>query len=306
MKWAQWLKTYKERYKRNFTVQKFGEFPFPWIVYESKEYDDFIKKETYVNHREVFYDELVFDIDMNKDLSTPVAKAEAKKIAFEIKEKLNAHKITHTIWETGGSGCHIHAFFPELFNYNTLDNIILKRCLLLYFAEGYIRPRNKMGKVQLQKNTLIQLEDAKHRKGGKKKMVELNFFDGDNVIPKIIFDIYKDEKEKNHLMERYFKADLGNKPEAILFLENEKFQSFQDGRDRALYVLIAYYKQFFSDEDVFKKMVEWNRSMVGNYFSERIIKAKIRSAKPCLPVNYLIELLIELGADEKYTVGLRK
>lgn len=300
-KWEEQLEKYYSDYKYNFLVQKFGDYPNPWINYSTKEYTKFIEKEGYVNHREVFYDEIVFDIDMDKDLSTPEAFAEAQNIADDISERLVEDGYSHSVWKTGGSGVHIHLFFPQLFQLNNVENRIMRKLFLKKYGRGYIRPREARGKVQTSYNTLIQLEHARHRKGGYKKIL----YDFHNGIPNLFdqeiwFDL-EEEKERNNFLTKHFKKyRKGEKPEAIVFLENEKFHGLKDGRDRALFILTAYYKQFKDDNELFDYLCEWNKKVLGSYFSKKIIKSKIKSARPCLPISSIIDLFDELGISDKY------
>lgn len=306
MGWKTHLDEYYQKYKYNFIVQKMTDFPHPWLNYGTPEYEEFIKKNDHVSQREVFYDEVVFDIDMDKELNPIQARGEAEIIAKIISERLKESRISHEVWSSGGTGVHIHSFFPELLKLNSVDNRVMKKIVLKHFGQSYVRPRASSGKVQLQSNTTIQLEAAPHRKGGKKKFLWKAEFEQPNTLSLEMFNELEEEKKRNNLMAKYFKENMkDNKPEAIVFLENEKFMNVKDGRDRALFILTAYYKQFLKDDELLAHLTEWNKKVLGGYFTERVIKAKIRSARPCLPVNYLIDLFDELDLDVKYLKGLK-
>lgn len=307
MAWKKRLEEYYEKYKYNFIVQKLLPFPHPWLNYNTEEYEEFIKKEGFVTQREVFYDEVVFDIDMDKEIHPISARAESQKIAREISDNLKKDKITHTVWSSGGTGTHIHAFFPELNKLNTIDNRIMKKIVIKEYAKGFLRPRDGSGKVQLQTNTTIQLEAAPHRKGGNKRLLWEIHFEEPNVLGLEFYNELEEERKRNNVMSKYFKdQSKEKKPDAIAFLENEKFINIKDGRDRALFILTAYYKQFLKEDELLLKLIDWNKTILGGYFSERIIRGKIRSARPCLPINYLIELFDELGIDKSYFSDLKK
>jgi len=305
MEWRAWLRKYYRKYKFHFIVQKLADYPHPWLNYGTPKYFSFLKQEKFVSQREVFADEIVFDIDMDKESDIKIAKKEAVCIAKEISTRLTALQYNHSVWNSGGVGVHIHLFFPELLKHNTIDRKIIKKLFLKDVGQGFIRPREFKGKVQLQTNTTIQLEEAPHRKGGKKTLLWEFKSNNPQPIDKKYIALLVKEKEKNQLMAKYFKKQFANnKPAAIVFIENEQFQTIKDGRDRALFVLTAYYKQFLSDEDLFKKLSEWNVKM-GNYFNNKTIKAKIRSARPGLPISILIDLFDELGLDDKYLLDLQ-
>ena len=304
MTWQDYLEEYYTKYKKNFVVQKFGKFPCPWLNYRTPQYKRFIEKENYVNHREVFPDEIVFDIDMDKSMSVENAKKESGKISAEISNRLESLGFSHSVWESGGCGHHIHLFIPSLYEMNELDRRIMKRCILKTFGHGYIRPRESSGRVQIQPNIIIQLEQAHHRKGGRKKRIYL-FENGENPLSSLFDSSFKNEKEKNNHIAKYFKEfDLKKKPAAIVFLETEQYSQIKDGRDRALFILTAYYKQFVKDKELFDTLHDWNKRILGNYFSQRIIRGKMKSARPGLPVNMIIELFDELGLPQSYITEL--
>lgn len=304
--WESRLDDFYKKYKYNFIVQKLTEFPYPWLNYGTKEYQDFIKKEKYVSQREVFYDEMVFDIDMDKELSSMQARIEAEQVARIISERLKKDSISHTVWKTGGTGVHIHCVFPELFKLNSMDNRIIKKQFLLDYGRGFIKPREGSGKVQLQTNTTIQLEYAPHRKGGKKTRLWSILFGKENVLDKKFYDLLVEEKVRNDVLTRYYKEKTrGKVPKAIIFLENEQFKAYQDGRSRALFVLTAFYKQSLNEQQLFEKISKWNKEKLGGYFQDRQIRSTMRSAKPCFPVNYLIDLFDELSVPEQYFQDLK-
>lgn len=304
--WQEFLEFYYNKYKYNFIVQKFNGFPHPWKNYKTEEYNKFIKKEKYVSQREVFHDEVVVDIDMDKELSKTEAIKKSKQIAKVVCNRLEHLGYSYSYWTSGGCGVHIHIFFPELFNYNTLDSRMIKKIILKEIGQGFIKPREHDGRVQLQTNTTIQLEYAPHRKGGVKKLIKEYNTGQPNLLKSHFFTTMKGEKQKNDYLKKYFKENLINdKPEAITFLENESFYQINDGRDRALFILSAYYKQFLKGEELFEKLNEWNKKILKGYFSKSMIRAKIRSARPCIPYNYLTELFEELGIDGKYIEKMR-
>lgn len=304
MGWEEWLSFYHNKYGYDFVVQKIADFPYPWINYSTKEYENFIKKEKYVSQREVFYDEIVFDIDMDDDLPKSLALAEAINIATTLSERLKEKDFSHSVWQSGGKGVHIHMFFPQLFNYNTLDNRLMKKVFIKKMAVGYIRPRDLSGRVQTQTLVTIQIEESKHRKGGVKKMLWDFKTSTPNTLNEEFNNLFIEEVKKNNIIRKvYGSKDKGEKPKIITFLENENFHHYKDGRDRALFILTAYYKQFLNDDELLKKMNDWNKTVLKGYFDDFAVQAKVRSARPCMPMNYAIELIDELGIDKKHVMG---
>lgn len=307
MTWQKYLNDFYKKYQYNFLVQKFSDHPYPWINYHTIEYRDFIKEEEFVNHREVFYDEVIYDIDMDKELNPMQARIEAGEIAKIISSRLQDDHISHEIWSSGGTGVHIQMTFEELFKLNSMDNKIMKKLILLEYGQGYIKPRQGSGKVQIQANTLIQLEHAPHRKGGKKELIKRIPFLTDNKLDKKFYTLLEAEKVRNDLLTRYYQTKEDKEiPKAITFLENEQFVNYKDGRARALFVLTAFYKKSLKEEQLFTKINNWNKQRLGGYFSERQIRSTIKSTKPCLPVSYIIDLFDELGIPEQYLGDIKK
>lgn len=301
--WQKWLEFYHKKYGHNFVVQKIADKPYPWVNYGTKEYEEFIKKEKFVSQREVFHDEIVFDIDMDKNMHKATARKEAKQIAKKISERMEEIGISHSTWLSGGSGVHIHTFFPELYQYNTLDSRLMKKSFIKVIAAGMIRPRNLNGSVQTQTLVTIQLEESPHRKGGKKELLyefkteTVNKFT-DNIKEKFLEQISKN----NTIRKVYGNQEEGETPKIITFLQNEEFNTYADGRDRALFILAAYYKQFNTNKDTVQKLKDWNKKVLKGYFNNYTIRSKVSSAKPCLPMNYAIELLDDLGIDKKHII----
>lgn len=301
-KWEQILQDYYDKYKYNFTVQKIKEFPYPWLNYKTPEYDAFVKKEGYVSQREVFYDEVVFDIDMDKDLSYEDAKKEAIEIAKILSQRLKDLDYSHTVWDSGGMGVHIHLFLPELLKLTNIENRIMKRTILKTVGQGFIRPRTHRGKVQLQHLPTIQLEESLHRKGRKKKLL-WEYKDGINILSSFFYQELREEQKRNDILRKHFeKKKKDEKPNGIVLLESENFYNFKDGRDRALFILTGYYKQFVQGEELFNVLKEWNIKVLKGYFDDKVIRAKMKSCRPGIAYNYLVELLDELGVDQKYVI----
>lgn len=298
--WQEWLEYYYKKYNYNFIVQKIDKFPYPWLNYKTPKYNKFISSEKFVSQREVFPDEIVFDIDMEKDLPLSEAKRQSKEIGKVICRRLKDLGYAHSFWMTGGSGCHVHTFFPELANMHPNEARMLKRSLLKEIGHGFIRPRKYQGRVQLQSLTTIQLECAPHRKGGTKSLI-VNY---ETRKPNVLQDSYRkmaeEEKKQNKLFkESQLNTSKNKKPNAILFLETEDFYNLKDGRDRALFVLTAYYKQFLEGDELFATLDAWNQTIMKGYFKGQTIKAKMKSTRPGLNLTYLREMFDEMGLDDR-------
>lgn len=285
----QWLEYYYNKYKIHFRVQTWYSKPNVWTNYKSKEYVDYVETYGLPNHREIFPDEVVLDIDVEEKDNVLLSNC-----LNNISKNLLDNEMDYTLWESGGDGFHFHLFFSELLNYNKFQRTIIKKEIKKFLGKGWIRHNNVH--VCMGNPVLIQLETAKHRKGGIKKFIYRSIFN-DNKIPKEV--LKKFNEKKDYYFNKKFVQKEGVTPKEILFLEQEDFANVKDGRNRALFVLAAYYSKFMDDEKLFKKLKEWNKYSLNNYLSDRQIRATIKSIKregvPLFPYRYLNDLLEELG-----------
>lgn len=294
------LEEYFKRYKYNFVVQKFTDYPNIWLNYKTPEYNRFIKREQFVNHREVFKDEVIIDIDMDKDVSPSILRADAERIALDIKKRINKFKWQSKAYYSGGTGIHIHLRFKGIDQLEGFNNALIKKIIIKFLAKGYINKNsNSYGKAQLSTLPTIQLEFAPHRKGGTKTI----FWDeGDepNHVYDFLYDELKVTKENHQRFVAQLKKDLGdNKPKIIDYLESRSFANKNDGTKRALFVLTAYYKQYYDNEDVNLLLNKWNKDVLGNKLHDREIKSTLKSTKPGFLANYVNDLLDDIGIDKK-------
>lgn len=298
MSWQQQLQNYYDRYKYNFVVQKIADFPYPWINYKTPEYEEFITKEGYVSQREVFPDEVVFDIDMKSDVSKSLLVATSQEMGLRIVDKLVKEKINYKLWTSGGSGSHIHCFFPELNNLTHQDRFLMKKIIIRYFARGMLYMRSDdLGKVQTQTLTTIQIEDAIHRKGGVKSFIQGTEFI-DSKIPIFLYDeltAYK--KQYQDLYDKINRDVNKTKPKVISYLESLEFAKLGEGRKRAMFALCAYYKKIYDDDDVLELMNIWNSKVLNNYLSQKQIRATCKSTHGGFVANYINELFDDLNLD---------
>lgn len=295
--WQKWLDYYHNKYG-DFKIQSWTDKPKPWVKYGTKEAKEYIKINKEINHREIFPDEVFIDLDAG-DTPKEVLNERLNEIGDKITRKLKSYNISYTYWSSGGNGRHITVRFPELLNYPKYQQDIIKRLFKLFLRdfttpEGY--PHICQGNP-----TLIQLEMARHRKGGKKTLIDFYNTRRVNIIPQEILLEFQNKKYKYKKTKNYLQHDI---PEQIKFIENGDFYNVKDGRVRAAFVLIAYYSHFLEDQELFKKIQIWNEARLNNHLSRRQIWATIRSVKakknrPLFPHRYLNNLLEELGFDSE-------
>lgn len=306
----EYLQYYFEKYGYYFKVQRNIEFPYTWYNYGTPEYYEFVKLHGHVNNREIFPDEIVFDIDIETEtLKTwSSIKRECFRVAKAISRRLEVLTDTnHTIWDSGRKGYHIHCLFPILNNFNSNDRREIKREFLKELSYGLTTAVPDKAYSCMAPKMLIQLERVRNRniefKGETKKadikyMVEnINLHSLNNGIPETIIKRGQEKVEKYKSME--YKFD-GTKPKEIALIESDDFVSMKDGQRRALFVLSAYYCFINkNDDEVFTILNEWNKYKLNKIFTSSAIKKEIyyrRKAKiNAIPIRYANNLLEDIG-----------
>ena len=293
------LKFFFEKYG-NYRVMRFFKHPQKWFVidktYFEQSNDWRLIHEP--NQRQIMPDELVFDIDVEEHNQGHTE--DGLKLAKIITERLEQDNISYSVWFSGGSGYHIHAFFPELMNYTKPQRKLFKELLLKHYGRGFLKT-TLPAHVCLAPKTLIQLENAFHRrlKGVKKFEFGKDTTDTfDNKIPEEL--VKKFEKIKNHvklIIRKPFLAD-GQEPACIKFILSNDFLSKKDGRKRALFILTSYYKKIgLSDAEIIQRLVDWNNYSLNNYLSMRSIKSTVKSSEGRVGCHYVRNFLSELNIN---------
>ena len=305
----EYLKYYYEKYG-NFRVQFYLGRPLKWVNYGTKEYDEYAKdiSPEVVNNRERMPDEIIFDIEAPKQKGD-LFDAKRKKVTFEtakeIAERLKkVWKLSYAMFWSGGKGIHCHQFYSELTQYNKYDRKLLKQILLKKIGYGYLEyvKDGSKGKLDLQDTPWIQLECAKHRKGGVKTLIEENYI-GNNLIPKIVMDEFNEIKKKQASYKpEEFKT--GEVPSCIKYLEYEDFRNLEDGRHRACFILAAYYSNNtdINKTNLFEKLKKWNYEICRGHLNDSYIKSQVdqvfkhkESGGRIMGCNYRKSFLTDLG-----------
>lgn len=303
----QYLEYYYDKYKFNFRTQCWNtDGPQPWCDYKNAEWDSYIKEYGFVNNRERFQDEIIFDIDVDSDtLPNSEQTLRAKKVTDEIIKRLTEQNYEFTAWQSGGKGYHIHIFFSELSNCTKSQRDYLKKLFIKKIGPDLLDSSDDKAHICSGKAILIQLEQAVHRKGGRKTIYTWNETKEPNKLPNDVLRAYESRKiefKKHNSINLFVDA-----PKAIKFLEEEDFAKVKDGRARALFVLACYYSHFMTPEQLVKHLEKWNYYQLRNYFPRMKIKAAVKSVfkrdprtQPLFPYNYLKDLLEELGTPIEY------
>jgi len=281
----EYLQYYYENYGP-FRVQLLMGRALPWVNYGTKEYEKYAKdiSPSIVNNRERMPDEVIYDIEAPKqkgDLFDAKRSKIVNETSNEISERLKKiWKFSYSLWKSGGSGTHISLFLPELKKFNKYDRDTIKQLLLKKIGYGYLTPTADKGKIDLTKGWCIQLEKAKHRKGGTKELIEEHYV-GNNKIPPIILKEFNQLKKKRiHYKPKALKTT--GKPSCISYFENDSFvdfRSLEDGRHRACFVLAAYYAQngLMNKSQLSEHLKKWNEVVCRGHLPDAYIYSQVKS-----------------------------
>lgn len=263
--------------------------PWRYKIYRDKEYLESTQfKEIFPNHRQVFPDEVVIDLDTEDMNDYEIA---THKVAGRLQE----YKITYSLWDTGGkTGYHFHTTFPELKKYDHLDRVYLKKEILKWLTR-YV-PETVKVDAQLCGNHLVRAEYGYYEKTPTKEKYKLPIESkdyGKNLIPQFMLDKLKKQKEERKIIKKELKNFKGEFP-CIKYFESEDFVGKKDGRKRALFIIASYYKNKLSDLELFEKLKKYNQYLLNNRVNKQQIISTIKSNKGLVGCPYRKELLQEL------------
>jgi len=226
-----------------FKVQRFMTFPLPWVNYGTQDYYDYIKEYGFVNHRQIFDNEIVIDVDAD-------VKEDGIAHALMVRNKLIKNENISSFEQhiSGGTGEHFHLFFKDLkdkYPDKSMRNRIKYKIIEFLLGKRLLRPTKLKSHICLFNKQLIQIEGTKHRKGGIKVLTFRQ--KGLNNVTKAMQTYINNFKEKEE--ERIEKIKYLPRPTSlncIHFLLGKKinnllFNDIQDGLYRASFLLAAYY-----------------------------------------------------------------
>ena len=203
-----------------------------------------------INHRRVYQNELVWDFDYPD-------KEQNLECARKTQKKLEQEGIHSRLWDSGGKGYHLHAFFDkEQMREHTK---LKKKILLQHFANGEFDE-------QMTHTHMIRLEYGFHEKTGcfKQPLLQnphINFREP-NKVPEWVFErveILALEKRIRMIRYKHERQHNDAPPECTLAFYSDQFYNLRDGVQRAMFVLGATIAQYYDVETCVNELIEWNR-----------------------------------------------
>lgn len=245
------------------------------------------------NHRAILNNEVVLEYDyddyeLNKYLVDTAAK------------KLTDHKIPWSKWFSGNKSFHLH-FFVDIKQAKRPH--ILKSVILQYYG------KDKDYKPDLQlasPSHNIRAEYGIHEKTGNHKVYVSSWGNYPTIaeLPNIIWELYV---ERVHTV---LKAsitrntkDLETHPLIQQILNTTEFRKNDDGRERALFVLIHVLKPKYDSRDKLTSFLQdWYRYSGGRQLSSWSIKCKVNyhwDRQYTFTETFLNNLAYELGLEKE-------
>jgi len=257
-------------------------------LYLSENYDD---NKPY-NHRSILKNEIVIEFDdKNKESNL--------QNALEVAKRLRADGFKIAMWFSGNKSTHLHTFVDmgQCSNPRLMKNIFIR-----HYSEGLPVPDLQL----CADNHLIRAECGVHERTGEKK----EFIEMDKEYPKLkkissaLWDRYTNAMQT--VTQRRISTDL-NSLESLrgfqFILTTDEFRKSDDGRERALFMLIHVLKKKYENRqaDLIKYLQDWYRYSSGRKMTDRDIELKVKSHwnRSYTPGRtYLNELLESLGRSD--------
>jgi hypothetical protein len=217
------------------------------------------------NHRSILRNEIVIEFD-EKSVDTN------RELIEIVSKRLKADNISHSIWFSGNKSFHLHTFV----NTRKASNIaLLKRVIVRHYTADI----SAIPDMRLTAEThLIRLEHGIHEQTKVAKSLVYNGRDCyvDNNLPESIWNRYQNAMVGNVKRETTNLVKTKDCP-CLKHLSNVvEFRKDEDGRERALFVLIHTFKDEKTEEELGEFLCDWYKYSGGFKLSPQQIKNKVR------------------------------
>lgn len=247
--------------------------------------DEKYNPNTPYNHRSVLNNEVIIEYD-NDD------PEENKRLIKEVAKRLDKDGMKYSLWSSGNKSIHLHIFI-DIKEAHSIP--LLKKTFIRYYTKDLPLPDLQV----CAPNHLIRAEFGIHEKTGKAKerIYSSAGYPVVNEVPAKIWDFYS-ENRRESLARRIVRNDseLTALKGFKYIVTAHEFREAEDGRERALFMLIHVLKPQYKDrkEDLIKFLQEWYRYSSGHKLTEKQIEQKVNyhwNRVYSISENYLNELL---------------
>lgn len=277
-----------------------------YMNYGTEDYKNLIDGDLYrPNHRRIFPDEVIFDLD------TDDAKTR-EEVKDDIIKRFKQIGLNYNLWKTPANKYHFHMYFPYLLGVTTSERQLLKEAIFYNVLTPELIKAGKIDKQLISNTHLIRAEYGLYEKYPVKKAYKtpITLTDTPNAVPSGLIESTK----QNYIKERpmivvnkvYSSVDM---PECVKSLLSEDFVARKDGRDRALFFLIWWFKATSKDKDEWlDKVYKYNKYILNNYATEYILDSKLayrERSESNFSHKYVHDLLEEFGIKHDCKVDRR-
>lgn len=244
------------------------------------------------NHRSVLNNEVIIEYD-NDD------PKENLRLIREVANRLDADKLKYSLWSSGNKSVHLHVFIDTKEAHNLSQ---LKKSFIRYYCKDLPLPDLQVA----ASNHLIRAEYGVHEKTGKKKepIYRSKDYPVINEIPSTVWGKYSSDRRESLARSIIRNAgDLTSTKGFKYIVSAADFRSADDGRERALFMLIHLLKPQYKDkrDELIKFLQEWYRYSSGTKLTEKQIAGKIFyhwDKTYNFTEKYLNELLESIGRSD--------
>ena len=219
------------------------------------------------NHRSILDCEVVIEFDDESE-------KENKRLAEEVSSRLHSDYITHNMWFSGNKSYHIHIMLELQDITEPSDVQFLKRVFTKHYTYG-------IGEADMQlcgSNHLVRAEYGVHEKTRRRKSLirESKDYPFKNPIPQKVMDKYHNwERTPTISDEDYDFEGFANTDAFKMIADAEKFGKYNDGKKRALFVLIQTLKHDMNKEELVNFIQRWYKNVGGYKLSAQDLRDKV-------------------------------
>jgi len=253
------------------------------VFYLGEKYD----QDKQYNHRLILNNEVIIEFDDdNPEIN--------EQLANVVCGRLKRDKIKYSLWDSGNKSMHIHLFIEP----KTAGNVrLLKKVVMRHYTDGLsVKPDMRLA----AESHLIRAEFGLHENSGRRKrpVYKSRGSLDDNNLPKAVWQKYANARTT--VIKRKTSKNLEGDCTCIAYIANSvDFRENQDGRERALFILIHSLKQNMDKQDLTEFLQDWYKYSGGYKLSPEDIERKVHYHYHRTYGTYTMvkELLEELGKD---------
>ena len=259
------------------------------------------------NHRTILDNEVVIEFDeKDQDLN--------RRLADKVCVSLDNDNITYAKWKSGNKSVHVHFIINprEATNVGLLKNVMMRAYGTFYVKNEKIYKdevpdsRKILPDLRLAgANHLIRAEYGIHEKSKRHKSLisKSKWYPRMSVVPQAIWEKYI-RKQRAVILRRvsYDVGKLKDHPGFKFIASSTEFRTAEDGRERAMFVLIHAIKDEWKDDKLgFQNYIwDWYRYSGGYKMSQIDVQRKVNYhwKKTYALERFLNELLESLGRSD--------